>query len=50
MPICHSCASFSHTCILSFHVGLSAGVQGKKERAKGPSASRHKPQLHLPSH
>lgn len=50
MPIRHPCASFSHTYILSFHVGLSAGVQGKKERATGPRASHHKPQLHLPSH
>lgn len=50
LHIHHPCASFSHSYILSFHVGLSAGVQGKKERATGPRAPRHKPQLHLPSH
>lgn len=50
MPVHHLCATFSHSYTPSFHLGLSARVQGKKERATGPSASRHKPQLHLPSH
>lgn len=49
MPVHHLCASFSHSYTPSFHVGLSARVQGKKERATGSSAPHHKPQLHFPS-